>query len=137
MTTRKSTSGWLFQFTPLREGRHTVVLTDGNRGNPNVFQFTPLREGRRALYGYNVFYQPFQFTPLREGRLMRFTMFVSSQTISIHAPPRGATTPTWAPFAQNVDFNSRPSARGDASRQRVFPRSNDFNSRPSARGDGV
>ena len=32
----------------------------------------------------------FQFTPLREGR-----------------------PPSWAPFAQNVDFNSRPSARGD------------------------
>ena len=45
------------------------VLTDGNRGNPNVFQFTPLREGR------HLYYPPFGVI----------------QLISIHAPPRGAT----------------------------------------------
>ena len=37
---------YLFQFTPLREGRHmsavTLVLDE-------VFQFTPLREGRHGL----------------------------------------------------------------------------------------
>ena len=38
---RSSTS--LFQFTPLREGRH--VSEDGRIDNP-IFQFTPLREGR-------------------------------------------------------------------------------------------
>ena len=34
--------------------------------------------------------------------------------ISIHAPPRGATTPVHAEVADVCDFNSRPSARGDA-----------------------
>ena len=54
--------------------------------------------------------------------------------ISIHAPPRGATA-EWQYVLPVWNFNSRPSARGD----RVllpspFP-SSYFNSRPSARGD--
>ena len=75
----------LFQFTPLREGRHLLSgtrysacdfnsrpsargdLTDGNRGNPNVFQFTPLREGRPDMPRTSSSVL-FQFTPLREGR---------------------------------------------------------------------
>ena len=35
------------------------------------------------------------------------------QTISIHAPPRGATRPAWRTCRNSNDFNSRPSARGD------------------------
>ena len=38
-------SGWrIFQFTPLREGRHNLKRSFGTA---DVFQFTPLREGRR------------------------------------------------------------------------------------------
>ena len=33
--------------------------------------------------------------------------------ISIHAPPRGATTPTTTERSSSKNFNSRPSARGD------------------------
>ena len=98
-----------FQFTPLREGR---LLTDGNRGNPNVFQFTPLREGRR------------------QARLHRRAV-----SISIHAPPRGATGVTGFLLAKETHFNSRPSARGDTSRPTARANSTYFNSRPSARGD--
>ena len=76
--------------------------------------------------------------------------------ISIHAPPRGATTCVFLPFCPSY-FNSRPSARGDCTdseicytlrisihappRGATFPAtarlswSSDFNSRPSARGD--
>ena len=54
----------------------------------------------------------FQFTPLREGR--RGTVY----------PPA------------NFNFNSRPSARGDASGFLIAFRLPYFNSRPSARGDG-
>ena len=36
-----------------------------------------------------------------------------TQAISIHAPPRGATAPCWL-RASSTYFNSRPSARGDA-----------------------
>ena len=34
-------------------------------------------------------------------------------TISIHAPPRGATHGGWHPYRGHFHFNSRPSARGD------------------------
>ena len=64
---------------------------EGRKELEHLFQFTPLREGRRdrplVVYVTGLF----QFTPLREGRL--------------------ATLAEWAIF-QN--FNSRPSARGDA-----------------------
>ena len=77
--------------------------------------------------------------------------------ISIHAPPRGATIPTRAFLKLLLNFNSRPSARGDVVREAMDyveylfqftplregrrPRPDnqfffiDFNSRPSARGD--
>ena len=54
----------------------------------------------------------FQFTPLREGR----------QSESEQAQ-------------LNPDFNSRPSARGDAYVGREIISNRNFNSRPSARGD--
>ena len=44
--------------------------------------------------------------------------------ISIHAPPRGATTCPWASTARRTYFNSRPSARGDQPSRRllvIFP----------------
>ena len=54
----------------------------------------------------------FQFTPLREGRLNRLTP-IAHASISIHAPPRGATATPFLDSRKCVDFNSRPSARGD------------------------
>ncbi len=55
----------LFQFTPLREGRH-------ERKNHEYlirqFQFTPLREGRPDFQIIGITPYIFQFTPLREGR---------------------------------------------------------------------
>ena len=99
-----------FQFTPLREGRHALHLfirfldyfnsRPSARGDRDVvqisfvvvlFQFTPLREGRRAAMSTMLKPKKFQFTPLREGRQI--------------LP---------APFWIAADFNSRPSARGDA-----------------------
>ena len=99
----------------------------------------------------------FQFTPLREGRLAIRTDAVGMVRISIHAPPRGATvaknevlatgkifqfTPLregrqWRKTLQllRFNFNSRPSARGDASAMGGFTTKSYFNSRPSARGD--
>ena len=78
----------IFQFTPLREGRH---LTKLRLQRILVFQFTPLREGRlffsaSTILPFNFNSRPsargddaddatlpttfvFQFTPLREGRL--------------------------------------------------------------------
>ena len=83
--------------------------------------------------------------------------YIAGQEISIHAPPRGATvsrsaSPAALPFqftplregrldapigdAIHIDFNSRPSARGDFRGVRESGRRENFNSRPSARGDG-
>ena len=81
-----------------------------------------------------------------------------SSAISIHAPPRGATsahTMRWStalfqftplregrrcgfsPIPPSAHFNSRPSARGDPTpAARRLPPSN-FNSRPSARGISI
>ena len=101
---------YLFQFTPLREGRRHRA---GGRDNRAQFQFTPLREGRLTeipqLKWINYFNSRpsargdvvrvivlhrgflFQFTPLREGRPDQLTSTISRPAISIHAPPRGAT----------------------------------------------
>ena len=64
----------------------------------------------------------FQFTPLREGRLVHGVCWGYWNLISIHAPPRGATKRAGAVFHAGRDFNSRPSARGDAARDRFFER---------------
>ena len=57
-------------------------------------------------------WRTFQFTPLREGRRLQV-----------------------AETRAKVNFNSRPSARGDVRRFRKRGTPCDFNSRPSARGD--
>ena len=144
----------LFQFTPLREGRRALTqravdallisIHAPPRGATavwivrlpgcSIFQFTPLREGRQGDCNMNILTRKFQFTPLREGRL--------------YGRLRDARL---------LDFNSRPSARGDAVHQQhartvgisihAPPRGATlkcrvvvevveyFNSRPSARGD--
>ena len=99
----------IFQFTPLREGRHRQFPI------PRIaerFQFTPLREGRQIVSAFSQSCLLFQFTPLREGRLCRGLYFLYRPHISIHAPPRGATFLGRIMYPHH-DFNSRPSARGD------------------------
>ena len=77
---------YLFQFTPLREGRRRRAVFPRAEGisihapprgatlklwtkrASRTFQFTPLREGRRLADCTASRFQPFQFTPLREGR---------------------------------------------------------------------
>ena len=99
------------------------------------FQFTPLREGRLRLSAGLRQFRIFQFTPLREGRLQRAGGEARAGIISIHAPPRGATFYAGLGRRLIIDFNSRPSARGDNRLgKRGFFRAY-FNSRPSARGD--
>ena len=84
----KNSRRFTFQFTPLREGRPSASLGEisGNR-----FQFTPLREGRRAQRWNRLVEMKFQFTPLREGRPRWSASPRKKKSISIHAPPRGAT----------------------------------------------
>ena len=56
-------------------------------------------------------------------------------TISIHAPPRGATGWLSSALSTTSHFNSRPSARGDCKARLATAWHPYFNSRPSARGD--
>ena len=53
----------------------------------------------------------FQFTPLREGRQETRKLDVESQYISIHAPPRGATTAIPG-FAAEIGFQFTPLREG-------------------------
>ena len=144
----------LFQFTPLREGRPAL---SEKAGISKTFQFTPLREGRPALSEKAGISKTFQFTPLREGRRMatesRLTPLgyfnsrpsargdadlvepAEGESISIHAPPRGATIRGASSLTATMNFNSRPSARGDRRRTSITAFWRNFNSRPSARGD--
>ena len=91
-----------------------ATLTVSAACSPFLFQFTPLREGRLDAKEENSgFFLTFQFTPLREGRLTVSVYDSPRGAISIHAPPRGATYPEHLHRAGRFDFNSRPSARGD------------------------
>ena len=80
---------WIFQFTPLREGRPAVY--SDTRTPPN-FNSRPSARGDPTAYSPFLLVSAlaFQFTPLREGRLAILL----------------------TPFAPR-NFNSRPSARGD------------------------
>ena len=131
---RISASGWIFQFTPLREGRR-LGFKEAQAHTIKIFQFTPLREGRLPRYAGRIYPRQFQFTPLREGR--PHSGF-HEKTIA-----KFQFTPLREGRLQRVNssikffdyFNSRPSARGDVTWQAAFADKLHFNSRPSARGD--
>ena len=76
-----------FQFTPLREGRRG---TRSERGSGTAFQFTPLREGRLDLESKAYRVQISIHAPPRGATSGAMVLF-GWHTISIHAPPRGAT----------------------------------------------
>ena len=165
-----------FQFTPLREGRREVFPTvlrniyfnsrPSARGdnhsvavehNVTISIHAPPRGATEGvdlpllLHSISIHAPPRGATPPQR-------YLIPLQAISIHAPPRGATavapvlakvaTFQFTPLREGrrvcnlygrglIDFNSRPSARGDG---KVLPsvlRSFYFNSRPSARGDNV
>ena len=82
-----TSSASAFQFTPLREGRLDDVM---NALKPILFQFTPLREGRHVSdEGVRVHFY-FNSRPSARGDSCTSISSVLF-TISIHAPPRGAT----------------------------------------------
>ena len=99
------------------------------------FQFTPLREGRpasRADLSADGIY--FNSRPSARGDCPCFRP-PPAASISIHAPPRGATRRERPSGHADNDFNSRPSARGDGRCRPAQSTTQHFNSRPSARGD--
>ena len=76
-----------FQFTPLREGRRR---NSSAATRPPSFQFTPLREGRRLLPRWLRWDCYFNSRPSARGD-SRPRWIACGASISIHAPPRGAT----------------------------------------------
>ena len=61
-------------------------------------------------------------------------MIETGKRISIHAPPRGATTPTSSRWKRKRNFNSRPSARGDITRTPLNQRKHLFQFTPLREG---
>ena len=119
-----------FQFTPLREGRHRDYMA---LDVSELFQFTPLREGRPAASSNPItsFYfnsrpsargdlplpspiagSKFQFTPLREGRRQPLLRTDNTRLFQFTPLREGRLIKTGI-FCQHINFNSRPSARGD------------------------
>ena len=101
------------------------------------FQFTPLREGRLVAPFSSTLGKYFNSRPSARGDARDPCYITITRTISIHAPPRGATSRHDTLHRVRVHFNSRPSARGDAGRTHGFCYRQHFNSRPSARGDAA
>ena len=104
------------------------------RPENNPFQFTPLREGRPpswAPFAQNVDFNSrpsargdvsgtktpqqlfvFQFTPLREGRQFSCPQTSLCKGISIHAPPRGATSTASCSSTYSLLFQFTPLREG-------------------------
>ena len=149
---RTATSS-LFQFTPLREGRHPLheCNTEGifisihapPRGAtceaaPQhrylfLFQFTPLREGRRHEGIHEREPSHFNSRPSARGDNMD-SGWDFTALISIHAPPRGATSARIAIYCRDI-FQFTPLREGRRCRALLRGHLAYFNSRPSARGD--
>ena len=129
----RCTSVYLFQFTPLREGRQAAC---GNAGESKIFQFTPLREGRPRRFPDFLTTVLFQFTPLREGRHQHSILANHIGNFNSRPSARGDALVGTRRTKRRKNFNSRPSARGDVQDMLYTELMSDFNSRPSARGDG-
>ena len=145
----------LFQFTPLREGRHNRVSAGFER---LLFQFTPLREGRRTLIVAIGRLEHFNSRPSARGdhSADEYVCWANisihapprgatadgvqcrnwTGTISIHAPPRGATLATFIDSGGHFTFQFTPLREGRRAGRGRSAQVQDFNSRPSARGDG-
>ena len=78
----------------------------------------------------------FQFTPLREGRQSSIINGLQGDYFNSRPSARGDASRQCRASGSTTYFNSRPSARGDCSRSARRVRPFYFNSRPSARGDG-
>ena len=144
---------YIFQFTPLREGR---LLPTRRKPMQTNFNSRPSargderKKGKQASAGISI------HAPPRGATRCDFSPFELC-SISIHAPPRGATSSRtqsvrcsfrfqFTPLREGrlshrphrrtgLHFNSRPSARGDVATGGSSRSQRYFNSRPSARGD--
>ena len=98
------------------------------------FQFTPLREGRRQPGGKRRNTHDFNSRPSARGDTHASPVTNAFSAISIHAPPRGATHPRET-FPASRLFQFTPLREGRRQRNHKVSERFNFNSRPSARGD--
>ena len=99
----------LFQFTPLREGRprhHNGACKGGN------FNSRPSARGDSTVVPASCAVSISIHAPPRGATVRLFQIVSEVGKISIHAPPRGATASSGRQLYP-LYFNSRPSARGD------------------------
>ena len=122
-----------FQFTPLREGRPSIPR--GTVTTTPSFQFTPLREGRHGSRR-TCENEPIHFNSRPSARGDTSPQEAANTvSISIHAPPRGATCGAYKK-EENLIFQFTPLREGRPAHTRSGDSEPDnFNSRPSARGD--
>ena len=100
----------LFQFTPLREGRPARFP----RFPFGLRYFNSRPSARGDAYKVRATQDAINFNSrpsARGDQIMDYTE--DAEHISIHAPPRGATS-SERQTTSGLHFNSRPSARGDA-----------------------
>ena len=69
-----------------------ATAAERDAGRSKIFQFTPLREGRQLLQGSVRQSHYFNSRPSARGDSHDQALFPAEQDISIHAPPRGATS---------------------------------------------
>ncbi len=99
-----------------------------------IFQFTPLREGRHRNPDGCPSFPNFNSRPSARGD--RCTQTIRSRRSYFNSRPSArGDFPGVRESGRRENFNSRPSARGDAAKARRTVRRSHFNSRPSARGD--
>ena len=99
-----------FQFTPLREGRPAKRQEKPIDGQ--IFQFTPLREGRPPSRTAVIAPKHFNSRPSARGDEMKRCKGGTVSTISIHAPPRGATRQSQATHTGGYTFQFTPLREG-------------------------
>ena len=106
-----------FQFTPLREGRPLLLW----KLYPfREFQFTPLREGRRDVRIIATPHIHFNSRPSARGDGRESRHRQAAERISIHAPPRGATTrPGDDAPRQRISIHAPPRGATVSSSQKV------------------
>ena len=81
------------------------------------FNSRPCERGDFAMRLLILFSNLFQFTPLREGRLFRWNMLDEELNVSIHAPARGATSPSVPSISRVSKFQFTPLREGRPQRR--------------------
>ena len=101
--------GYYFNSRPSARGDQMYHNCQAN----GLFQFTPLREGRHNGGDWEARGSYISIHAPPRGATAEEAYKAAVKRISIHAPPRGATYSSTYCSAILTNFNSRPSARGD------------------------